>query len=113
VFKGSKGKIMCGVYGDSPRLIPEKLMQEAERPEKTIPRIDGTHEQEWVRACKSGSKAGAAFEYSGLLTEICLLGNVAKRLDTKIEWDSANLRVTNNPEAETLIHRPYRPGWNL
>lgn len=113
VFKGSKGKIMCGVYGDSPRLIPEKLMQEAERPEKTIPSVEGTHEQEWVRACKSRSKAGAAFEYSGPLTEICLLGNVAKRLDSRIEWDSANLRVTNNPEAERLIRRPYRPGWSL
>jgi predicted dehydrogenase len=113
VFKGSKGKLMCGVYGDSPRLIPEKLMQEARRPERTIPRIDGTHEQEWARACKSGEKAGAAFEFSGPLTEICLLGNVAKRLDTRIEWDSANLRVTNNMEAETLIRRPYRRGWSL
>jgi predicted dehydrogenase len=112
VFKGSKGKLMCGVYGDSPRLIPENLMQEARRPEKSIPRIDGTHEQDWVRACKSGAKAGAAFEYSGPLTEICLLGNVAKRLDTRIEWDSANLRVVNSPEAETLIHRPYRAGWS-
>ncbi len=113
VFKGSKAKIMCGVYGDSPRLIPEKLMQEAERPEKTVPRVDGTHEKEWVRACKSGTKAGAAFEYSGPLTEICLLGNVAKKLDSRIEWDSANLRVINNAEAEPLIRRPYREGWSL
>jgi hypothetical protein len=113
VFKGTKGRIMCGVYGDGPRIIPEKLMQEAQRPEKTIVRVEGSHEQEWARACKAGRKAGAAFEYSGPLTEICLLGNVAKRLDSRIAWDPANLRVTNNPEAETLIRRPYRPGWTL
>jgi predicted dehydrogenase len=113
VFKGAKGKIMCGVYGEGPRLIPEKLMQEAKRPAKTIARVEGSHEQEWVRACKAGRKAGAAFEYSGPLTEICLLGNVAKRLDTRIAWDAANLRVTNAPEAEALIRRPYRPGWSL
>ena len=113
VFKGIKGKIMCGVYGDGPRIIPEKLMQGAARPEKTIARIEGSHEQDWARACKAGKKAGAAFEYSGPLTEICLLGNVAKRLDTRIAWDAANLRVTNNPEAEALIRRPYRPGWSL
>jgi predicted dehydrogenase len=113
VFKGTKGRIMCGVYGDGPRIIPEKLMQEAQRPEKTIARVEGSHEQEWARACKAGRKAGAAFEYSGPLTEICLLGNVAKRLDSRIAWDPANLRVTNNPEAETLIRRPYRPGWTL
>jgi predicted dehydrogenase len=113
VFKGTKGKLMCGVYGEGPRIIPEKLMQEAKRPEKSIPRVEGSHEQEWARACKAGRKAGAAFEYSGPLTEICLLGNVAKRLDTRIAWDPVNLRVTNAPEAEALIRRPYRPGWSL
>ena len=113
VFKGTKGKIMCGVYGDGPRLIPEKLMQEAARPAKTIPRIEGSHEQEWARACKAGRKADAAFEYSGPLTEICLLGNVAKKLDTRIAWDAAGLRVTDNAEAELLIRRTYRAGWSL
>ena len=113
VFKGPKGKIMCGVYGDSPRLIPEKLMQEAALPAKTLPRVEGSHEQEWAKACKAGKKAGAAFEYSGPLTEICLLGNVAKRLDTRIVWDPVNLRVANNAEAEAWIRRPYRQGWAL
>jgi predicted dehydrogenase len=113
VFKGAKGQIMCGVYGDGPRIIPEKLMQEAPKPEKSIPRVEGSHEQDWIRACKAGRKAGAAFEYAGPLTEICLLGNVAKRLDTRIAWDAANLRVTNDPDAEALIRRPYRQGWTL
>lgn len=113
IFKGTKGKIMAGIYGDAPRIIPEKLMQGAVRPPQTIPRVQGTHEQEWARACKAGTKAGACFEYSGPLTETCLLGNVAKRLDSRIYWDSANLKVTNNPEAEPLIRRPYREGWSL
>jgi hypothetical protein len=113
IFKGTKGKIMAGVYGEAPRIIPEKLMQETARPPETIPRIQGTHEQEWARACKAGTKAGASFEYSGPLTEICLLGNVAKRLDARIYWDAANLKVTNNPSAEPLIRRPYREGWSL
>jgi predicted dehydrogenase len=113
VFKGAKGAIMCGVYGDGPRLVPESLMRSAARPPKSIPRVEGSHEQDWARACKAGRKAGAAFEYSGPLTEICLLGNVAKRLDTRIAWDAASLKVTNAPDAEALIRRPYRPGWTL
>ena len=113
VFKGSKGLIMCGVYGDSPRLVPETLMREARLPEKNIPRVEGSHEQDWVLACKGGGQAGAAFEYAGPLTEICLLGNVAKRLDARIAWDASALRVTNAPEAEPLIRRPYRAGWSL
>ena len=113
VFKGARGQLVCGVYADSPRLVPEALMREAVRPAPSLPRVEGGHEQDWVRACKAGTKAGAAFEYSGPLTEICLLGNVAKRLDTRIGWDAANLKVTDNAEAEAWIRRPRREGWDL
>jgi len=113
IFKGSKGKIMCGVYGDSPRLVPETLMKEAKLPEKTLPRVAGGHEQDWVRAAKAGTQAGADFAYSGPLTEMCLLGNVAKRVDAPIKWDAANLKVTNLPEANAVVRTEYRKGWSL
>ena len=58
VFKGTKGLVMCGVYGDSPRLVPESLMRDAKRPERSIPRIEGSHEQDWARACKKGRRPG-------------------------------------------------------
>jgi hypothetical protein len=41
------------------------------------------------------------------------LGNVAYRVGKKIEWDSSNLRVTNSPEANLLIQRQNRKGWEL
>ncbi|MBM4038611.1 MAG: Gfo/Idh/MocA family oxidoreductase [Planctomycetes bacterium] len=113
IFKGTKGKLMAGVYGESPRLIPESLMKEYKRPEKTLPRIAGSHEQDWARHCKAGTQPSASFAYSGPLIEMCLLGNVARRLDTRIEWDAANLKVTNVPEAAKLIRTPYRQGWSL
>ncbi|MFH1267112.1 MAG: Gfo/Idh/MocA family oxidoreductase, partial [Planctomycetota bacterium] len=71
LFKGTKGTIMCGVYGNSPRIVPEAKMQQAQRPEKTLPRVKGSHEQDWVRACKTGEPAGADFAYSGPLAEVC------------------------------------------
>jgi len=113
LFKGTKGKLVAGVYGEDPRLIPERRMKEYKLPPKTIPRVRGSHEQDWVRACKAGKKAGADFEYSGLLTEICLLGNIAKRVDGRIEWDGPNMKVTNLPEANQYIRPPYREGWTL
>ena len=113
LIKGSKGTIMFGVYGNSPRIIPESKMKEITLPEKTIPRVKGTHEQDWVRACKSGQPAGADFAYSGPLTETCLLGNAAKRIDGRIEWDAAGLRITNSPEASKLVRTEYRKGWSL
>jgi predicted dehydrogenase len=113
LFKGTKGKLVGGVYGEDPRLIPESRMKEYKLPPKTIPRVEGSHEQDWVRACKAGKQAGADFEYSGLLTEICLLGNIAKRLDARIEWDGPNLKVTNLPEANKYVRTTYREGWTL
>jgi predicted dehydrogenase len=113
LFKGAKGKLVAGVYGEDPRLIPESRMKEYKLPPKTIPRVEGSHEQDWVRACKAGRQAGADFEYSGLLTEICLLGNIAKRMDARIEWDGPNLRVTNLPEANQYVRTTYREGWTL
>jgi predicted dehydrogenase len=113
LFKGSKGKLVAGVYGEGPRLIPENRMKAYKTPEKTIPRVDDSHEQDWVRACKTGEKAGADFEYSGPLTEVCLLGNVARRVDARIEWDAANMKVTNLPEANKYVRTQYREGWSL
>jgi len=113
LFKGTKGIIMCGVYGNSPRIIPETKMREVTLPEKTIPRVNGTHEQDWVRACKTGDPAGADFSYSGPLTEICLLGNIAKRVDTRIRWDAENLKITNLPDANQYVRAEYRKGWKL
>ncbi|MHC4496896.1 MAG: Gfo/Idh/MocA family protein [Planctomycetota bacterium] len=113
LFKGSKGKLVAGVYGEGPRLIPENRMKAYKTPEKTIPRVDDSHEQDWVRACKTGEKAGADFEYSGPLTEVCLLGNVARRVDARIEWDAADMKVTNLPEANKYVRTQYREGWSL
>jgi hypothetical protein len=114
LFKGDKGTIMCGVYGDSPRLIPETAMKAYQRPEKTLPRIKGSHEQNWIDAIKNGTKASADFSYSGPLTELALLGNLAKRFpDQKLLWDNELMKVTNLDAANEWVRRPYRKGWSL
>ena len=42
-----------------------------------------------------------------------MLSGVAYRTGAELEWDAANLRVTNAPEANALLRREYRPGWAL
>jgi len=108
LLKGTKGTIMAGVYGNGARIIPEKKMRELKLPPKTIPRVKGTHEGDWVRACKTGEPAGADFAYSGPLTETCLLGNIAKRVDARILWDPVHLKITNLPEANRYVRTEYR-----
>ena len=115
LFKGDKGTIMCGVYGDSPRLIPETAMKAFQRPEKTLPRIKGSHEQDWINAIKTGGKRQSAdFSYSGPLTELALLGNVAKRFPNQpLLWNNELMNVTNLDAANEWVRRPYRKGWSL
>ena len=42
-----------------------------------------------------------------------LLGNVAVRVGKQLEYDAANMKVTNCPEADQFINPSYRPGWTL
>jgi hypothetical protein len=79
---------------------------------KTVRRVP-SEDAEWIAACKGGPKPLSSFDYSSRLTEMVLLGNLAVRLGKKIEWDSTALKAKNAPEAEALIRRPYRKGWDL
>jgi len=113
LFVGSKGKLMCGTFGEGPRLLPEQRMKEYQRPTKTIARSQG-HYQDWLNACRGGEPAGSNFDYAGPLTEMALLGNLAIRMGgEKLEWDGEKMKVTNNDEANKYVHREYRAGWSL
>jgi predicted dehydrogenase len=106
-YIGEKGALM------GHRLIPESRMQSYGRPPKTLPRSVG-HYKEWVDACRGGPPAGANFvDHAGVLTETCMLGNVAVRAQKRLEWDGPNLKITNDESANRYLHREYRDGWSL
>jgi predicted dehydrogenase len=115
IFIGSKAMLLFSTYGDNPRIVPEAKMKEYRRPEKTIPRSPGIHE-EWIEAIKAGKKSSTDFSYSGKLTEVMLLGNVAVLTEehkTALEWDGEKMEFTNLPEANQFLHFEYRTGWKL
>ncbi len=114
LFVGDKGKMLVeGWGGERPRLIPETRNKEYRRPPKTLPRSLG-HHAEWVRACKTGSPTASNFAFAGPLTEAVLLGSVCVHNGgDQLSWDSAHLKITNDPEANGLLHYRYRAGWTL
>ena len=114
IFVGDKGKILVtGWGGERPRLIPESRNKEYKRPPKTLPRSIG-HHKEWIEACKNGSSTRSNFDFAGPLTEAVLLGSICIRLGgDELAWDSANMKVTNTPEANEFLHYKYRQGWSL
>ena len=114
IFVGDKGKMfVAGWGGERPRLLPQSRNKEYQRPPKTLPRSIG-HHKEWIEACKGGPAPRSNFDVAGPLTEAVLLGALCIRHGgEKLTWDSSNLKITNVPEANALLHYDYRQGWSL
>jgi predicted dehydrogenase len=111
---GSKGMIGCGTHAGPPTIEPVELRKQwqAAPPPESIPRVVGGPFREWLRAIKGeGPEPGSNFRYAARLTEIILLGVLAQRFNTRIEWDAAEGRITNHPELNAFVRQPARDGW--
>jgi predicted dehydrogenase len=113
---GSKGMLGCGTHAGAPLILPNELRKEwqANPPAESIPRVAGGPFREWLRAIKGeGPEPGSNFTYSARLTEIILLGVLAQRFNTRIEWDAKAGRITNHPELNAFVKEPAREGWQF
>jgi len=132
IFEGTKGKLMAGLFGRNPTLLPTRLMAVTTLPVSRFPYVErGSegHQTQWVNACKKGYGAytSSPFSKSGPLTETVLMGNLAVRSynyyesDTKgnkhfpgrkqLLWDGENMKITNFEQANLFVKRKYREGW--
>jgi hypothetical protein len=110
LFVGDEGMLMADF--DRRKLFPESKFADFQPPEPIIPDSPG-HHQEWIAACKTGAPTTCNFDYSGALTEAVLLGNVAFRTGSRLQWDAASLKASDCPEVDKFICRDYRKGWSL
>jgi len=107
LYVGDKGKIL------GHRLIPDVRMKDYKRPAQPLPRSPG-HHKEWVDACKGGAPAGANFaDHAAHLAEVVLLGNIAIRMNARLDWDPEKMQFPNAPDANRFVNPPYRAGWSL
>jgi hypothetical protein len=129
LFEGSKGKLMAGLFGRNPTLLPTRQMKERTLPTSKFPLVEkGTdgHQTQWVNACKKGYGAytSSSFDKSGPLTETVLMGNLAvrsfnikegKNFDGRKQllWDGPNMRITNFEAANQFVKRTYRGHYRL
>ena len=110
---GSKGKLLYETYGSNSRLLPKSLQDSVGMPQPKLPRIKTSHEMNWTDAAKQIGEPSSPFDYAARLTETMLLGIVALRAGTKIHYDGAKMRITNNAAANDFLKREYRRGWSL
>ncbi len=109
---GAEGVLHATGHNSSYRLLPEDRWRNAPRPEPTLPR-SGSHEREWLSACRGGPAAMSNFGYGGVLTELVLLGNIASQFDRAIDFDPPAMTCPGDDEAAAQLRRPYRTGWTL
>jgi hypothetical protein len=116
IMVGEKRSLITGGRPDEVGLlIPDQERETivAELPVKTIPRVEGGPQQEWIRAIKSrGPAPGSNFDYAADLTEMILLGAMAQRTGKRIEYDADRMKVTNHPDFDRFIKEPVREGWD-
>ena len=111
LFVGDEGKILAEFSGRNARLLPKSRMARFQPPPRTLPRPAEELEQ-WVRACRGTAPSDASFENVAAITETILLGTIAVRVDRKLRWDAEKVRFVDAPDADALMSREYRPGWN-
>jgi predicted dehydrogenase len=68
---------------------------------------------EMIDAFKGVTPSRGGLDQVQNVAETICLGNLAIRVDDRLEWDLAQLKVTNNEEANRYVSREYRAGWEL
>lgn len=115
---GDEGLIVHDSHGARGlKVYPDSLRASfmPNRPPRTIPRVKGSHEEDWIRGCKDRTHTPCSnFEYGGPLTEMVLLGTLAIRVpEQRLQWDQKNMTIPNHSGANALVSPPYREGWVL
>jgi hypothetical protein len=113
IFVGENGYLTYETYGNNPKVYPEAAAAKALNVPKSVPRIEMSHEANWMNSCMGKAQASSPFDYAAKLTETMLLGVVALRAGQakRILYDGAQMRITNDEAANQWLTREYRAGW--
>ncbi len=114
IYVGEKGYLYTGTYGGKMHILPLEKMNQIKQPPKTLPRPKNIM-TDFLDAVRAGKKmTSASFDYGARLTEFTLLGNLAQHagVGKKVEWNGPKMKVTNIPELNDWVKRPYRKGWS-
>jgi hypothetical protein len=104
IFYGTKDTLICGCYGKDPWLLSERVPDKAPKTER---RVSGSHEMDWVRACKETPEnrveTKSPFSEAGPFNEMVVMGVLAVRLQAlnkELNWDGDKMEFTNIADNE-------------
>jgi len=129
------GILFCGTDGsllldrDGYEIIPDKVvlpygikLAHGDRPlrkidlkHETAKGVDGqdAHVRNFLDCLKSRALPTSDIEIAQRSTNTCHLGNISYKLGRRLEWDAENETFKNDPQANELLSRQPRKGYEL
>jgi len=114
IFVGEKGKIE--INRDKIAANPKELIQSPDRPDPLKVPETQPHIENWIHGIKTRTRCNADIEYGQRSTTICYLVNIVRdvgRVGETLRWDPKTERFTNCDEANALVDRERRKGYEL
>jgi predicted dehydrogenase len=111
---GDQGKILAGFLGQNPRIIPARKAKAIQLETLADDDLWSQSATAWVESFKGGARSQGDFTLAGPIAEAFNLGAISLRLGGKrLVWDAPNMKITNVPDANKLLTREYRKGWEI
>jgi len=114
IFVGEKGKIE--INRDKISANPKELIQSPDMPAHLKVRETRPHIENWIECIKTRETCTADIEYGHRSSTVCYLVNIARDIDRIgeiLKWDPVSERFTNCDEANAMLSRPRRRGYEL
>ncbi len=111
IFYGERGRIEI-LRGDFTSDIPE-LREHAPAPTPQGPNESIPHIQNFFDCIRSRNQPLADEETGHRATTLCHLVNICRKVQRRLEWDPVAEQFRNDPQANALLARPRRKGYEL
>jgi hypothetical protein len=114
IFVGEKGKIE--INRNKLASNPKELVRAADNPGPNKRGENAYHLENWIECIKSRKTCNADIEIGQRATTLCYLVNIVRdvgRVGRSLRWDPVAERFTNCDEANQLLDRPRRKGYEL
>ncbi len=114
IFVGDKGKIE--INRNRLAANPKELLESPDNPGPIQKSDILYHVENWIDCIKTRKRCTADIEYGQRSTTLCYLVNIVReigRVGEKLKWDPETERFTNCDEANKLLSRERRKGYEL
>jgi predicted dehydrogenase len=121
-FRGTLGNLYSGSEGGGYKVVPspggqfqpaKPRIEPEEKPGTKGTDLTVQHIRNFLDCLKSRQRTHCDMETGHRSTTFALLANISLATKSRIDWDPKAERITNNKDANKLLHYRYRKPWTL